>query len=55
VQLEIRSRGSAGILPACLPRQNGARDVRRKAGETPALPAFNERDVNFANYLVPRW
>jgi hypothetical protein len=29
----------AGILPACLARRNSGRDVRRKAGETPALPA----------------
>jgi len=35
--------GSAGILPACLLRQNNGRDVRRKAGETPALPARAKR------------
>jgi hypothetical protein len=32
-------RGSAGILPACLPHQNDRRDVRREAGETPTLPS----------------
>jgi len=33
-------RRSAGILPACLPRQNGGRDVRVQPGETPALLRF---------------
>jgi hypothetical protein len=45
----LANRRSAGILPACLPRQKGGRDVRRKAGETPALPASVSH-----SYCIPR-
>ena len=44
--------GSAGILPACLQRQKSGRDVRRKAGETPALPARAKRHTRLFVLLI---
>jgi hypothetical protein len=45
----LANRRSAGILPAWLPRQKCGRDVRREAGETPALPASVSH-----SYCIPR-